>query len=565
MIWVRQSPNRVTARCGAAVVLFAAACGEPSATDPSTPEQPVDTEVTPDPPASNATPLDPLRLLIRASLDLRGVRPSLDELRAVQADPAALDPMIESFFADDRFAARVRETFDEVFLIRDEDSFVPVGEFMIPWPTTRIWEALGEEPTRMLERIARDDLSYAELVTGDWTMTNEVLGVLLPTDYPIGENGWRVAHYVDGRPHAGVLVSSGMWWQIGSMLNNLNRGRANQVSRVLLCFDYLNNEIDFTGVNVLDSEDALGEAIRTDPACTACHTSLDPLASSLYGFWFPSNEKSDFFGVRRYHPEQERLWAELGGPPPGFRGEEVSGLAELGRRIAEDPGYSSCFVRRSFEALLRRPPQAEEGEVVDAALERFRAGGLKVRDAWRAIVASDAYRNAEGDHSPKVVSPAMLSSFIEDLTGFRWAEGDWDLMRAPLRGYAPLAGGVDGITRNIGIIEPTPTLAAVVAQFAAMAARTAAEHDLADPLQARLLTRVDGSEARDGGTGERRARDQILDLHLRVLGEVVADGDEMVEAEFDLWADMLEGGAPPTAAWTAVITVLLRQPDVVVY
>ena len=526
-----------------------------------------DTPDEPDPPtepqAPSYAPLDPLRLLVRASLDLRGVRPSLAEIARADADPASVERMIESFLYDPRFGRRVREVFDEVYLMRDEEPFVALDSALTSWTDAQIWEAIGEEPTRMLERIANDDLSYAELVTADWTMVNEVTGSLFPTDYPRGATGWRVARYTDGRPAAGALVASGQWWQHGSMLNNLNRGRANQVSRTLLCFDYLQSEIDFSGIAALDSEEALGRAIRTNPDCAACHDSLDPLASLLFGFWYPSSAKHDLLDIRGYHPERERLWADLDGLPPAFRGEPVQGLRELGARIAADDAYPRCFVTRSWEGLLRRPLTRDEAPLVTATLDAFRAGGLRVRDAWRMIVRSPAWRSGEGDLAPKMVSPALLSSSVEDLTGFRWTEGGWDLVRAPLEGYGPLAGGVDGISRSVGVIEPTPTLTVVQAQLAEAAASHAAAHDLADPDHARLLTRVRGDEALPDDEALLRA--QLVELHLRVAAERLPPDAPAIDAELALWSDLRESSGNPVFAWTGALTVLLRHSGVIAY
>jgi hypothetical protein len=529
-------------------------------TDTPAPQEPAE-PVEPTLPAY--TPLDPLRLLVRASLDLRGVRPSLAEIARVDADPAALDGLIDSFFFDPRFGRRVREVFDEVLLIRDEAPFVAVDKLDTPWPEEAIWEAIGEEPSRMLERIANDDLPYSAFVTADWTMVNEVTAALLPTDYPYGATGWRVARYIDGRPAAGMLVSSGLWWQHGSTVNNQNRGRANQISRILLCFDYLDSEIDFTGITSLDSEAALGAAIRNDPGCAACHASLDPLASLLYGFWFPLAARNDLADIRTYHPERERLWADYGGLPPAFHGEAVQGLADLGRRIAEEDAYARCFVQRSWEGLLRRPPLPEEAPWVTEALAAFREGGLHIRDAWRAIVRSGAWRNGAGELAPKIATPAVLSSAVEELTGFRWTEGGWDLLRGPMRGYGPAAGGIDGNLRSEGLTEPTATLVLVQAQLAAMAASYVAYADLADPPRARLLTRVDGTETLE--THEAALRAQLVDLHLRVAADRVQPDDPRLTAELALWDELFDASGEPAVAWTAILTVLLRDPHVVSY
>ena len=558
--------------------LLLLACGGPEVTPPVDPPvdtpvevvpDPVETDVpvTPGPELPTYTSLDPLRLLVRASLDLRGVRPSLDEIAQVDADPAALDGLIERFLYNPRFGRRVREVFDEVFLMRDEEPFVSLSELPTHWSEPAIWEAIGEEPTRMLERIANEDLPYTAFVTGDWTMVNEVTGSIFPTDYPPDATGWRVAHYTDNRPTAGVLVSSGLWWQHGSMLNNLNRGRANQLSRTLMCFDYLESEIDFTGVSALDSEEAMGNAIRTNPDCAACHDSLDPLASLLYGFWYPSTAKHDYFDIRGYHPERERLWVDLGGLPPSFHGRPVQNLTELGQQIAEDPGFARCFVQRSWEGLLRRKLTPAEAPLVAATLTSFQSGGLHIRDAWRAIVRSDTFRSGTGDLAPKVVTPAILASSVEELTGFHWTEEGWDLIRAPIEGYAALAGGIDGISRSTGIIEPTPTLVIVQRQLAAMAASWVAERDLRPPPQrpggARLLTRVDGTETLPEDDALLRA--QLVELHLRIAADRVAPDAPRLDDEMALWSDLMASSGDPVVAWTGVLTVLLRDPNIITY
>ena len=42
--------------------------------------------------------MGPLRALARISMDLRGVRPSVGELEAVEADPTALGEVVDGFF-----------------------------------------------------------------------------------------------------------------------------------------------------------------------------------------------------------------------------------------------------------------------------------------------------------------------------------------------------------------------------------------------------------------------------------------------------------------------------------
>ena len=64
-----------------------------------------------DAPAPDAAALDARRRLIRASLDVRGIRPSLEELDQVKSDPDAVDGLVEGFVDHPGFARRVRAIF----------------------------------------------------------------------------------------------------------------------------------------------------------------------------------------------------------------------------------------------------------------------------------------------------------------------------------------------------------------------------------------------------------------------------------------------------------------------
>jgi hypothetical protein len=253
-----------------------------------------------------------------------------------------------------------------------------------------------------------------------------------------------------------------------------------------------------------------------------------------------------------------RPWSDLGGLPPAFHGAPTRGLTDLGQRIADDESYARCFIKRSWEGLLRRPLTAAETPVINEVLAPFEESGLHIRDAWLAIVRSALWRAV--DAGPKVASPALLSSEIEDLTGFRWTDGGWDLIRAPLTGYAPLAGGVDGDLRFAAYTQPTSSLVLVQSQLALQAAASVAASDLADPVHARLLTRVTADEARD-----EVVRAQLVDLHARITGERVAADDPRVDAEVDLWIDTRAETGEAAKAWATVLTVLLRDPNVVVF
>ena len=183
------------------------------------------------------------------------------------------------------FPDRVRDLFATIYLTRMDYYYVTAADFGLSDQPGFV-ASVGEEPLRVLAKIAEDDLPYSDVVTADWTMADENIGRAFPTDYPADGTGWQQVHYTDGRPAAGVLSTNGLWWRYMTNTSNLNRGRANAISRIFVCNDYLSHPIEFDrDVNLLDS-DALSDALKNNEGCVACHSTLDPLASYLFGFYY---------------------------------------------------------------------------------------------------------------------------------------------------------------------------------------------------------------------------------------------------------------------------------------
>src|SRR5690349_6956592 len=138
-------------------VLAASACGD----DREHPQ--------PDP---NVTFLTPTEHLTRASLALRGVRPSLDDLRAVDADPEALPAIVDRYLSTPEFGATIRELHNESLLLEIEDpAFTPSPAGDIAGKSfSEISRSIFDEPLRLIEDVVLGDRPYTEIVTADYTM-----------------------------------------------------------------------------------------------------------------------------------------------------------------------------------------------------------------------------------------------------------------------------------------------------------------------------------------------------------------------------------------------------------
>ncbi len=543
-----------------AVWLFAVACAPTPAPDV--------------PPAMSAHDL-----LVRASLDVRGARPSVTELDRVAADPDAVDDMVADMLRDPRFPGRVRQLWSEVFRTQVDGFMVIASDVQLDDEAAWVRSG-GEEPLRILEEVARADLPWTTLVTGDWTMADSVLAGVASVALdaaPDGDEGWVRAHYTDGRPAAGVLATMGWNLRYTSTLSNMNRGRANAAARVFLCQDFLSQPIDFAGGVDLRDPERVARAIAEDPSCVACHRTLDPLASHFYGFW--AQDSFDPAEALRYHPERERTWRNVSGVAPGYFGSPRTGRLDLlGRDLASDPRFARCAVDTAWSLLVRAVPARADEDALIVVRERFVTGGGTPRALVAAVLDTSAYRagpTATTGAPRKLVTPDLLADQVEDLTGFRWTRDGADLLAidavgveekredrgAAWTGFRTLAGGADGDTVVTSATLPSVPLLLVQARLAEGAASFAVGRAAAGGSALSLFGDIDVAAV---PTRESAAR-AVQGLYLRVLSRRVdVDAPEVTEL-LALWDAAHAIRQDPREAWTTVLTALLRDPSFLVY
>ena len=509
---------------------------------------------------------DPVAQLFRASLDIRGVRPTLEEIERLDQDPDAFSELVEEFLDDPRFEDRIINMYSEVFLTRADGYSVGASDYGLS--DDRQFEfarSVGDETLRIFAHIVANELPLTELVVGDWTMANEVLAEVWPIAYPEGAEGWAVSRYTDARPAAGILATNSLWWRYMSTTSNANRGKANAVSKILLCNDYLSKTIDFDrSVNLLD-EDALNDALRTNPGCATCHNSLDPLASFLWGTYYVDYQSPS--DLKYYHPEREHLWENYGGIEPAYYGRPGEGLGDLAQFIAADPRFLDCAVERAFELLSQREVTlADTTQLTDWRNTLVREE-LNMKALFKAIIMHEDYRSTElsdGPHATrKMVTSDMLGTQVEDLTGFAFLSGGVPVLETDSGGLRTLAGGIDGNNVTKPATEPMTTLVLVQERFAQAAANHVVAHDRDNPESARLFHQIDFHETPKNGKAQMVA--QIQSLHLRLFGHHIDPEGAEVEANLALWEDLFEVSLTIEDAWAGLLTVLLRDPDFLFY
>jgi hypothetical protein len=99
--------------------------------------------------------------LVRASLDMRGTRPTLEELDAIQADPSRVDAIVASLVDDARVEQRVRSIFAAAFRTR-RDAYYWSGEDLglDEEQEGAFQRALAEEVPSLIAHVALSDAPF---------------------------------------------------------------------------------------------------------------------------------------------------------------------------------------------------------------------------------------------------------------------------------------------------------------------------------------------------------------------------------------------------------------------
>ncbi len=511
--------------------------------------------------------LSPRQRLIRLSVDLRGRHPSEVDLQAIDESPDLYARYVDRWLEDPAFVDRMLEIWNGRFLTQTGSSFY-LDEDLEGVSDADLAASVGAEPLALLRHILDQDLPYSEIVLADYTMADPLLADVYALDRQEGE-GWTVARYLDDRPHAGILTMNTVWMRYPSMGGNANRHRANAVSKMLLCDDYLTRPIVLNRAAVdqltVDPEDAISE----NDTCQSCHSTLDPLAAHLFGFFEASDDQLGII----YRPENEEGWRDWSGKAPAYYGRPTANLRELAQAIADDGRFVDCAVQTAFEGLMQRPVSDDDWTSLQAHRDAFVSHDESLRELARSIALSPEYLAAgttdalDGERLVGVhtASPAQLAGIVEGITGYRWRFDGQDGLTTNTLGLPVLFGGIDAQDVVDRTYDPGVGALLGLERLSWNAAWTVATHDLdVDRTDdARLLRYVTVNDTPDSAPDAFDA--QIRALYLDATGlPLDADATEPTEL-ITLWRQVLSVEADPVKAWAAVVSAVLRDPRVLTY
>jgi hypothetical protein len=472
----------------------------------------------------------------RASLDLLGRRPTVEELEKAQENPDETEAMVLGLLDSDLLPERMGWVWnDTVHTAIWATQVFRFEQFDEGWSADQA-RAVGLEVPAVLSLLLKEDRPLTELVTANGIPVHADLPPLWPSS---GTGDWVFGQYGDGRPHAGVLSSSAFWMRYNADATNYNRLRANAVARTFLCSDYFDRgdrfEFAFDG-----QIGTVEDAVKTDPNCTTCHASLDPLGSFFGGF----AERSINFSSERFlsYSALNADWYQFQTAAAYF-GFSGSRLEDLGAMIAADPRFESCMVETFWRGIVGgdlQPDLESDAMILDELKTAFSDGGLRLRPLLTAIVTSDAYRNPE----PRLMNTVQLAGTLSELLGPLADDDSQESLEALI--WSPEKRIMGGNTDDVTVLnrDPNPSVSRVLLQewVGKGVAEAAIAEDLDRPLAERRLVLADlPMETTDARkifvywvtslTGqslnvEDPLIDRLLGLYERVGGDSSDEGDQ---------------------------------------
>ena len=421
-------------------------------------------------------------------------------------------------------------------------------------PTYARWEeamqyGLARSPLELIAYVIEEERPYTEILTADYLMANPMTARAYGSsvtftvednfrefqpakieNYFLTDNskvteyhreyGTRIINSGNLEiefPHAGILNTRAFLRRYPTTETNRNRGRAYWTIYHFLGFDIQKVALRTTDIAASDNP------TLNNPACTSCHSLLDPVAGTFQNYSEDGAYRNSF-GGRDALPESYKYPPDETVSPyregdtwyrdmlaPGFNDAraQASGnsLQWLARQITSDPRFSEAAVKFWWSAVTGSAiaalsggssGRAAEAQFMDAELARlaqaFRTGidgghPYNAKDLLVEIVLSPWFRaeSVAGDDparaaalrsagGERLLTPEELVRKTESIMGYRWGRRlsgflhDVDHLDGEGDGhggaYEMLYGGIDSDGVPVRAREITPLMAAVAQSHA---------------------------------------------------------------------------------------------------
>ncbi len=354
-------------------------------------------ELDPDPTSLTPHALNPYELASRLSYFLWSSTPD-DTLLASAAsgglaDPATLQGQATRLLQDPRSRALIDNFAGQWLHLRAIETLQP-DPTTFPGVDAALLTAMRNEGERLFQDIAFNGTPLLQLLTANYSYANDRLA----THYGLAAVGSTELTRVDltGSTERGGLLSQAGFLALTSYPERTSPViRGKWVIDEILCASVPPPppDVDLAGVAMaeeagLTQRQAL-EKHRADPKCYACHQMMDPIGLGL----------ENYDAIGRYRTTDAGLAIDASGQLPS--GQAFAGAKELAARIAENPDFARCAVKKLYTYALGRPPadasEHLDGPTLEGLIQTLTQSGYAYRELIGRIVVSPTFTQRRGE------------------------------------------------------------------------------------------------------------------------------------------------------------------------
>ncbi len=340
--------------------------------------------------AGDVYPVANVDLASRLSFFLWGMGPDQQLLEAARtgelSNPAALERETLRMLADPR-SASLSSRFAHLWLRLQDLEKVQPDAFWFPNYSRQLADDMTRETELFFDNLVREDRSFLELFSADYTFVNERLANHYGIPGVIGNDFVRVEYPDQNRRgilgHGSVLVQT----SLGNRTSPVLRGK--WVMEVLLGVPPpppppgvpdLEETSGTAGARVLTTRERM-EAHRTNPTCASCHNLIDPIGLALDNF--------DVTG--KWRIRENGMPLDTRGT--FYDGTEIESAGELIEVLLQRPiPLVRHFTSNLMTYALGRRLEVEDQPAVRAIARRAESEDYRLSSFVVAVVQSDAFR-----------------------------------------------------------------------------------------------------------------------------------------------------------------------------
>jgi Protein of unknown function (DUF1592)/Protein of unknown function (DUF1588)/Protein of unknown function (DUF1585)/Protein of unknown function (DUF1595)/Protein of unknown function (DUF1587) len=356
--------------------------------------------------------LDEYSKAMRLSYFLTNSTPDRELLRAAGAgelnNEASLKRQVDRLMASPRFEGAVRAFFEDML---EFEKFDDVAKDPIIYPVyNSVVAADAQEQTlrTITDHLLTKKGDYRDLFTTQSTFLTRALGRVYKV--PVAtRNDWEPNEFAAANGQSGILTN------VSFLALHSHPGRSSPTLRgkaireVFMCQKVPDPppDVDFSAVDQVvnnkvspTARDRLDEH-QTEPSCTTCHKSIDPLGLTL----------ENFDGAGSFRAAENGAAIDASGSLDGI---EFSGAQGLGRALHDNPATTRCLVDKMYRSALGRDLAPQERQYLEDLNQVFAANGYRVPDLMRTIALSQMFFAVAAPTDADVRQPMRVSQQLEN-------------------------------------------------------------------------------------------------------------------------------------------------------